>query len=62
MYVGVITNVGVEYEVKFLRKSNWVGFTFPNVADLCDVAKSDVILKLPSPQSSGGTSRAGKQL
>ena len=48
MYVG-ITSVGVEYEVKFLRKSYWGGFTFPNVADICDVAKSDVILKLPSP-------------
>ena len=50
--------VGVEYEVKFLRKSYWGGFTFPNVADICDVAKSD----LPSPQTSEGTSRAGRQL
>ena len=43
MYVG-ITSVGVEYEVKFLRKSYWGGFTFPNVADICDIAKSDVVL------------------
>ena len=52
----------VEYEVKFLRKSYWGGFTFPNVADICDVAKSNVVLKLPSPQTSEGTSRAGRQL
>ena len=62
MYVGIITSVGVEYEVKFLRKSYWGGFTFPNVADICEVAKSDVVLKLPSPQTSKGTSRAGRQL
>ena len=52
MYVGIITSVGVEYEVKFLRKSYWGCFTFPNVAVVCDVAKSDVFLKLPSPQTS----------
>ena len=62
MYVGIITSVGVEYEVEFLRKSYWGGFTFPNVADICHVAKSDVVLKLPSPQTSEGTSRAGRQL
>ena len=62
MYVGIITSVGVEYEVKFLRKSYWGCFTFPNVADICDVAKSDVVLKLSSPQTSEGTSRAGRQL
>ena len=60
--VGISTSVGVEYEVKFLRKSYWGGFTFHNVADICDVAKSDVVLKLPSPQTSEGTSRAGRQL
>ena len=54
--------VGEEYKVKFLRKSYWRGFTFPNVADICDVAKSDVVLKLPSPQTSEGTSRAWRQL
>ena len=52
MYVGIITSVGVEYEVKFLRKSYRGCFTFPNVAVICDVAKSDVFLKLPSPQTS----------
>ena len=57
MYVGIITSVGVEYEVKFLRKSYWGGFTFPNVADICEVAKSNVVLKLPSSQTSKGTSR-----
>ena len=62
MYVGIITSVGVEYEVKFLRKSYWVCFTFPNVADICDVAKSDVVLKLPSPQTSEETLRAWRQL
>ena len=53
------TDVEEEYEVKFLRRSEWGGFTFPNVADICDVAKSDVVLKLPCPQSSGETARAG---
>ena len=57
MYVGIITSVGVEYEVKFLRKSYCGCFTFTNVADICDVAKSDVVLKLPSPQTSEGTLR-----
>ena len=55
-------SVGVEYEVEFLRKSYWGGFTFPNVADICNIAKSDVVLKLPSPQTSEKTSRAGRQL
>ena len=40
MYVGTITSVGVEYEVKFLRKSYWGCFTFPNVADRCDEQKA----------------------
>ena len=62
MYVGIITSVGMEYEVKFLRKFYWDGFAFPNVADICDVAKSDVVFKLPSPKTSEGTSRAGRQL
>ena len=62
MYVGIITSVGVEYEVKFLQKSYWGGFTFPNVADICDVAKSDVVFKLPNLQTSEGTLRAGRQL
>ena len=31
MYVGIITSFGVEYEVKFLRKSYWGGIKFPNV-------------------------------
>ena len=62
MYVGIITSVGVEYEVKFLRKSYWGCFTFPNVADICDVAKSDVVLKLPSPQTSEEALRARRQL
>ena len=43
--------VSVEYEVKFLQKLYWVVFTFPNVADICDIAKSDMVLKLPSPQT-----------
>ena len=62
MYVGIITSVGVEYEVKFLRKSYWGCFTFPNVADICDIAKRDVVLKLPSPQISEETLRARRQL
>ena len=62
MYVGIITSDSVEYEVKFLRKSYWGGFTFLNVADICDVSKKDVVLKLPSPQTSKGTLRAGRQL
>ena len=56
------TDVEEEYEVKFLRRSGWGGFTFPNVADVCDVANSNVVLQLPCPQSSGGTARAGRQL
>ena len=28
------TDVEEEYEVKFLRRSGWGGFTFPNVADI----------------------------
>ena len=57
MYVGIITSVGVEFEVKFLQKLYWGGFTFSNAADICDVliVKSDVVLKLPSPLTSGGT-------
>ena len=62
MYVGIITSVGVEYEVKFLQKLYWGGFTFPNVADICVVAKTDVVLKLPSSQTSEGILRAGRQL
>ena len=62
MYVGIITSVDVEYEVQFLRKSYWGGFTFPNVTDIYDVAKSDVVLKLPTPHTSEGASRAGRQL
>ena len=34
MYVGIITSVGMEYEVKFQRKSYWGAFAFPNVADI----------------------------
>ena len=62
MYVGIITSVGVEYEVKFLRKSYWGCFTFPNVADIYDVAKSNVVLKLLSPQTSEETLRGRRQL
>ena len=62
MYVDIITSVGVEYEVKFLRKSYWGCFTFPNVADICDVAESDVVLKLPSSQTSEEALRARRQL
>ena len=62
MYVGRIDDVGEEFEVNFLRKSRWGGFTFPDVPDICDVIKIDVVLKLPTPQSSGGTSRAKRQL
>ena len=62
MYAGVVTDVGDEYEVKFLRKSGFGGFIFPDVPDICDVAKSDVVLKIPCPLSSGGTSRAGRHL
>ena len=62
MYVGIITGVGVEYEIKFLRKLYWGCFTFPNVADMYDVAKSDVVLKLPSPETSEETLRARRQL
>ena len=62
MYVDIITSVGVEYEVKFLRKLYWGCFTFPNVADICAVAKRDVVLKLPSPQTSEETLRARRQL
>ena len=61
-YVGIIIGVGVEYKVKFLQKSYWGCFTFPNVADICDVAKSDVVLKLPSPQTSEETLRERRQL
>ena len=53
------TDVEEEYKVKFLRRSGWGGFTFPDVVDICNVAKSDVVLKLPCTQSSGGTARAG---
>ena len=59
---GIITSVGVEYEVKFLRKSYWSCFTFPNVADICDVAKSDLVIERPSPQTSEETLRARRQL
>ena len=31
---------------------------FSNVANICDVVKSAVVLKLPCPQSFGGTARA----
>ena len=34
----------------------------PLVTDICDVAKSDVVLKLPSPQTSEETLRAKRQL
>ena len=62
MYVGMIDDVGEEFEVNFLRKSGWGGFTFPDVPDICDVAKSDVVLRLPTHQSTGGTSRAKRHL
>ena len=62
VYVGIITSVSVEYEVKFLRKSCWGCFTFSNVTDICDVAKSDVVIELPSPQTSEETLRARRQL
>ena len=58
----MIDDVGEEFEVNFLRKSGWGGFTFPDVPDICDVAKSDVVLRLPTPQSTGGTSRAKRRL
>ena len=61
-FVGIITSVGVEHEVKFLRKSYWGCFTISNVADICDVAKSDVDIELPSPQNSEETLRARRQL
>ena len=54
----MIDDVGEEFEVNFLRKYGWGDFTFPDVPDICDVAKSDVVLRLPTPQSTGGTSRA----
>ena len=62
MNADIIISLFVEYEVKFLRKSYWGCFTFPNVAGICDVAKSDVVLKLPSPETSEGTLRARRQL
>ena len=62
MHGGMIDDVGEEFEVNFLRKSGWGSFTFPNVPDICDVAKSDVVQRLPTPQSTSGTSRAKRHL
>ena len=50
IYVGMIDDdVGEEFEVNFVRKSGWGGFTFPDLPDICDVVKSDVALQLPIP-------------
>lgn len=47
-----------EYDVQFLRKhsSSW-NFSFPTTADKGLVKREDVVLKLPKPSTSKGTSR-----
>lgn len=58
-YVGQIENINTkfdEYSVNFLRK---VGnkFLFPNVRDEATVTMDDIVIILPPPLNTGGTSR-----
>lgn len=56
-YVGRMEKeVDDEYEINFLRKKG-TGFIFPTVPDITNIKKQDVVLKLPSPFKSGGSSR-----
>lgn len=56
-YIGrVEKELEEEYELSFLRKKG-NGFIFPTVPDISCVQKQDVVLKLPSPCKSGGSSR-----
>lgn len=55
----VVSKFGLtEYNVSYLRKkpSSWI-FVYPPVEDLASVDFTDVVLKLPSPYRSRGTSR-----
>lgn len=69
-YVGEIVNVtdDSELEVKFLRsKMSKKGngeptFVYPIIDDVSVVNKSDVVAKLPSPMSHGGTARVESHL
>lgn len=56
-YVGRVENeINSEYEISFLRKRGR-GYVFPNVLDISNVSKEDVVLKLPLPCKSGGSDR-----
>lgn len=56
-YIGrVEKDLDEEYEINFLRKKG-NGFVFPPVLDVTNVQKQDVVLKLPAPNRSGGSSR-----
>lgn len=53
-YVGVITKPLHlnEFEVKFLRRKRpGYKFYFPDIDDIATVARSDIVLKLPHPNS-----------
>ena len=61
-YVGMIIrpkgDVNDEVEVTFMRKKAGIcKFYFPDVCDTSVVEKSDIVIKLPAPKSSGGTER-----
>lgn len=54
-YVGhVLQKNGNDYEIKFLRrKNNSNTFTFPLVDDISSIERSDIVQKLPKPQTQG---------
>lgn len=58
-YVGHIEEVdGLTYRVRFMRRfrQTWK-FTYPEHEDYSEIERSDIIMKLPQPESSGGTAR-----
>lgn len=65
-YVGRIQHVldtNGEYQVQFLRKDNdTFSFQYPEVDDISLVQETDIVKKLPRPNSTGGTQRTGLKL
>jgi hypothetical protein len=47
---------GLIYKVKFMRRlgETWK-FAFPDKNDMSEIEREDIVVKLPRPMSSGGT-------
>nr|CAD7259053.1 unnamed protein product [Timema shepardi] len=59
LYVGHVEEVnGHTYKIRFMRRfrQTWK-FTYPETEDISEMERSDIVMKLPQPESSGGTAR-----